>query len=348
MRRCLMCRQRIVDYYGVCEACNKLNEDKRKIHANLKGYNALVTGGRINIGYATVLRLLRDGANVIALTRFPYDALDRYKKEDDYEEFKDRLTIYGFDLMYVNKIDELLSFVQSKFDSLDIIVNNAAQTIRKAPSYYLEMKENEKNLKQIEEKVVNLIESTTIDEKENNNELIISNSKNELSEYEESPNYNSWVAKIDEISVKEMLEVQLINVTAPFLLIGRLKEMMKKSPHLNKFIINVSSVEGKFLSDKKLARHVHTNMAKASLNMMTQSVSSEYKKDRIFIYSVDPGYVSNQFPTEYGVSKIFKPYLTFDDAASRICNPIYTYQNEEKIKKANVGTFLKNYKIIDF
>ncbi len=163
---------------------------------------------------------------------------------------------------------------------------------------------------------------------------------------EEGPMFNSWVAKAEDISVQEMLEVQLINVTMPFLLVGQLKQWMKKSPHKNKFIINVSSVEGRFNKKKKLSRHVHTNMAKASLNMMTHSMSLEYEKEGIYMYSVDPGWVSNQFPTEYEASKGFEQYLTFEDAASRICYPIYTRLQEDHIKDA--GSLWKDYKIQEY
>ena len=121
---------------------------------------------------------------------------------------------------------------------------------------------------------------------------------------------------------------------------------MKKSTNKNKFIINVSSVEGKFTKNKKLSRHVHTNMAKASLNMMTHSLSMEYEKDRIYMYSVDPGWVSNQFPSDYNASKEFEQYLTFEDAASRICYPIYTKLQEEVIKDA--GTLWKDYRIQEY
>lgn len=95
-----------------------------------------------------------------------------------------------------------------------------------------------------------------------------------------------------------MLEVQLVNVTALFLISTRLKPAMLRSPHLNRFIINVSSKEGIFRTKRKGRYHVHTNMAKASLNMMTLTMAKDYKRDRIFVNSVDPGWVSNQLPAK--------------------------------------------------
>ncbi|MDE7424226.1 MAG: SDR family oxidoreductase [Lachnospiraceae bacterium] len=346
MRKCLICWERKMEDYGICEDCKKLNREMADIHVDLTGYTALVTGGRIKIGYATAIRMLRDGAKVIVITRYPYDALDRYSKEPDYNEFKERLIICGFNLMWVNKLDNLLEFIHKAApQGLDILVNNAAQTIKKASSYYAQLEEREQQMKALyQKKEASQLVSTVSDSVQP--EYMLMQKENTPTIKEESLMYNSWVAKAEEISVQEMLEVQLINVTAPFMLVGQLKEWMKKSSHKNKFIINVSSVEGRFNRNKKLSRHVHTNMAKASLNMMTHSLGMEYEKDRIFMYSVDPGWVSNQFPAGYNASKEFKQYLSFEDGASRICYPIYTKLDTDVIKDA--GTLWKDYKIVEF
>jgi NAD(P)-dependent dehydrogenase (short-subunit alcohol dehydrogenase family) len=151
---------------------------------------------------------------------------------------------------------------------------------------------------------------------------------------------HAWFARSDQISLMEMLEVQLINVTAPFLLNSRLKPAMLRSPNRNRFIINVSAMEGKFNTKRKGRYHVHTNMAKASLNMMTLTMAKEYKRDRIFITSVDPGWVSNQIP-----GKEIKPPLSFEDAAARICDPIYEGKDAEQ---PVTGVFLKDYRKVDW
>lgn len=346
MRKCLICRERKMEEYGICEECKKLNREMADIHVDLTGYTALVTGGRIKIGYAAAVRMLRDGAKVIVVTRYPYDALDRYSKEPDYDVFKDRLIICGFNLMWVNKLDDLLDFIyKAAPEGLDILVNNAAQTIKKAGSYYAQLEEREHQMQALYQSKESCQLLSAVSDSVQPEYMLIQK-ENTPAIKEESPMYNSWVAKAEEISVQEMLEVQLINVTAPFMLVGQLKGWMKKSPHKNKFVINVSSVEGRFNRNKKLSRHVHTNMAKASLNMMTHSLSMEYEKDRIFMYSVDPGWVSNQFPVGYNASKDFKQYLSFEDAASRICYPIYTKLDLDVIKDA--GTLWKDYKIIEF
>lgn len=345
MRKCLMCHERNMEGYGICEKCKNLNKRMEQIHVDLTGYTAVVTGGRIKIGFATALRMLRDGAKVIVITRYPYDALDRYKKEPDYEELKERLLIYGFNLMQVNKMDELIQFIKVQCpEGLDFLINNAAQTIKKANTYYQELEQREQQMRLLHTTAdCALIGGTELEKRTDNMPVSV---HQQVGIKEEGPLFNSWVAKAEDISVQEMLEVQLINVTAPFLLVGQLKQWMKKSRHKNKFIINVSSVEGKFNKKKKLSRHVHTNMAKASLNMMTHSLSMEYEKEGIYMYSVDPGWVSNQFPSEYNASKEFEQYLTFEDAASRICYPIYTKLHEEVIKDA--GSLWKDYKIVEY
>lgn len=331
--------------YGICPACKERNRRFEAIHENMEGYTAVVTGGRIKIGYATALRLLRDGASVLVVTRYPYDAWNRYSQEPDYECFRERLTIYGFNLLCVNKIDELISFIYRTFpQGLDILVNNAAQTIKKAPSYYEELEAVEQEQKLRLSKADNPLSPVHTGSGQPDS-MLLANTGQPVGK-QESEMYNSWVAKAEEISVQEMLEVQMINVTAPFMLVGQLKALMRQSEHKNRFIINVSSVEGKFNTRKKLSRHVHTNMAKASLNMMTHSLSMEYEKDRIFIYSVDPGWVSNQFPTGYRASRDFEGYLTFADAASRICYPVYSRLTEECIRDA--GTLWKDYNIVEY
>ena len=345
MKKCLMCHMRNMDGYGICQSCKELNERMQRIRVDLTGRVAVVTGGRIRIGFATALRLLRDGAKVIVITRYPYDALDRYKKEPDYDAFKERLVIYGFNLMWVNKTEELLQFIREQSpDGLDFLINNAAQTIKKSRQYYQELQQQEQDRKLLHGMVDCGGLAEIEQESRIENMLVPMQQSPQIKE--ESPMFNSWVAKAEDISVQEMLEVQLVNVTMPFLLVGQLKQWMKKSPHKNKFIINVSSVEGRFNKKKKLSRHVHTNMAKASLNMMTHSMSLEYEKEGIYMYSVDPGWVSNQFPSEYEASKGFEQYLTFEDAASRICHPIYTKLYEDTIKDA--GSLWKDYQIQEY
>ncbi|MDE7138720.1 MAG: SDR family NAD(P)-dependent oxidoreductase, partial [Ruminococcus sp.] len=145
MKICLICRQRNMENYGICPECSALNEKMRSLTCDLSGKTAVVTGGRIKIGYAVCLKLLRMGASVIAVTRYPKNALESYSHEPDFENFRDRLFIIGFDLMRVDRIDELIEQIGNICNCrLDILINNAAQTVKKSSAYYseLEMKEN--------------------------------------------------------------------------------------------------------------------------------------------------------------------------------------------------------------
>lgn len=330
-----------MEEYGICPDCQELNNKMRGLTCDLTGKNAVVTGGRIKIGYAVCLKLLRMGANVIAVTRYPKNALENYSKEPDFEEFRSRLFIIGFDLMRVDRIHELIERIADISGShLDILINNSAQTVKKSSEYYaeLQMKENS-----IEDRTGfrQLLSMCTPEEKYFS---IIPN--NQIVDYGEKPDKNSWVRRPEEISPQELLEVQLINVTAPFMLTNGLRKYLAHGKNEKSWVINVSSVEGRFNTKQKLARHVHTNMAKASLNMMTHSISSDFVRDGIYVYSCDPGWVSNQFPPAYEISMKFKPYLTFEDGAMRILYPIIKNFHEEKIK--DYGMFYKDYRIIDY
>ena len=354
MKICLMCRKRNIEYYGICSSCKEINDTMRERSCDLTGKWAVVTGGRIKIGYAVCLRLLRAGANVIAVTRYPKTALENYSRETDFSLFRDRLYIIGFDLLRVDLISELIDDIADiSGGKIDILINNAAQTVKKSNEYYSRLQSHENQQ-------INPLYKTVFHE----NQLLLENSVSPfllsktnctenslisfgtLSDYGETGTDNSWVRKPENISAKEMLEVQLINVTAPFLLTNGLRYYMQKSSSLNKFIINVSSVEGRFNTRQKLARHVHTNMAKASLNMMTHSIAADFAKDRIFVYSCDPGWVSNQFPPEYEISRNFTPYLTFEDGAARLLYPIVKNMNENLIR--DYGSFYKDYEVIDY
>ena len=137
MRICLMCRKRNIDYYGICPECREFSDSKRSETVDLSGMTAVITGGRIKIGYAVCLRLLRQGARVIAVTRYPKSALEQYMKEPDFRDFSGRLSVIGFDLMRIDRISELADCIRDISDGrVDILVNNAAQTVKKSKDYY--------------------------------------------------------------------------------------------------------------------------------------------------------------------------------------------------------------------
>ena len=90
----------------------------------------------MNIGYATALRLLRLGATVAVTTRFPKDCLRRYGREEDASEWLCRLSVYGADFRSVPSVAELGERLAVAFPRLDVLINNAAQTVRKPQAHY--------------------------------------------------------------------------------------------------------------------------------------------------------------------------------------------------------------------
>src|SRR6185436_15507244 len=114
---------------------------------------------------------------------------------------------------------------------------------------------------------------------------------------------NSWRLLLDEISTVELLEVQLVNAIAPFILNARLKPLMTRTPERDKHIVNVSAMEGQFYRRFKTTRHPHTNMAKAALNMMTRTSAADYHADGIHMNSVDTGWITDEDPVDIAAKK---------------------------------------------
>ena len=155
---------------------------------------------------------------------------------------------------------------------------------------------------------------------------------------------NSWRLRLHEVETPELLEVQLVNAIAPYILNARLKPLLLATPGRHKHIVNVSAMEGVFYRTTKTDRHPHTNMAKAALNMMTRTRAPDYVKDGIHMNAVDTGWVTDEDPAAHAARKAqdgFTPPLDIIDGAARIVDPIFTgVLTGEQVW----GQFLKDYK----
>jgi NAD(P)-dependent dehydrogenase (short-subunit alcohol dehydrogenase family) len=139
-RACYICKkpyERMHRYYdSMCDECGDFNYAKRQQTADLSGHYALVTGARVKIGFQAALKLLRAGAHVIVTTRFPIDAADRYAREADFADFRDRLQIHGLDLRHTPSVEIFTRFLLERVPRLDYILNNACQTVRRPAGFF--------------------------------------------------------------------------------------------------------------------------------------------------------------------------------------------------------------------
>ena len=103
---------------------------------DFSGRIALVTGGRIKIGFYIVKKLLSYGCKVITTSRFPIDTLNKYKEDPDYEIWKNNLIIYPIDFRWFESTVKFVKYIMENFPHLDFLINNAAQTVRRTAAYY--------------------------------------------------------------------------------------------------------------------------------------------------------------------------------------------------------------------
>jgi NAD(P)-dependent dehydrogenase (short-subunit alcohol dehydrogenase family) len=357
-RTCYICKQsyqqRHPFYHLLCPDCAEFNYQKRQQQTNLTGRTALITGGRIKIGYQTGLRLLRDGARVLITTRFPQDCARRYSQEADFEAWHHRLQIYGLDLRNLPALEGLVQHVLQTESALDILINNAAQTIKRPSAFYQSLLEQEAQpLQQLPAAARGLIIELGILAPLLPPSDYLSGNLIELNletlDIDGQPidlrAVNSWSLKLDQVSSLELVEVQLVNAMAPFILNSRLKPLLLKSSFKHRFIINVSAMEGQFNRQHKTVYHPHTNMAKAALNMLTRTSAADYAQDQIFMNSVDTGWITDENPypkkTYLQQERGFYTPLDVIDGMARIYDPIV--QGIEQPNMPLYGYFLKDY-----
>jgi NAD(P)-dependent dehydrogenase (short-subunit alcohol dehydrogenase family) len=347
-QHCYICKRHYTAlhhfYDQLCPECAGLNFRKRTEQADLSGRVALLTGGRVKIGYQAGIRLLRSGAHLIVTTRFPRDAAARYSREPDFAQWGDRLEIFGLDLRHTPSVEAFCQHLTTTRTRLDFIINNACQTVRRPPSFYEHMMDQERaSLDSLPQQARGLLggyeglrahcplpeTGTTCAVARGRSEPLGLTDSAELSQVAllreeltalkalfpegkldqdlqqtDLRHHNSWRMQLAEVPSIELLEVHLVNAIAPFILNARLKPLMLRTPEMDKHIVNVSAMEGQFYRRFKTTRHPHTNMAKAALNMMTRTSAADYHAEGIHMNAVDTGWVTDEDPAHIAARKV--------------------------------------------
>ena len=374
-RACYVCKERYYEvdafYHQLCPACAALNHERREARTDLTGRRALLTGGRAKIGMHIALRLLRDGAHTTITTRFPNDAVRRFTAMPDSADWLDRLHVIGLDLRDPAQAIALADSVAER-GPLDILINNAAQTVRRSAEAYALLADAEA----APLPAGPLPELTTFGQSSGARPAALNGSAGQhwaptphaltalaLTAGSASPErvaantaidagglvpdrhpVNSWSQRVNEVDPTELLEVQLCNMTAPFILVSRLRPTMAAAPARRKYVVNVSAMEGQFSRGYKGPGHPHTNMAKAALNMLTRTSAQEMlHTDGILMTSVDTGWITDErpHPTKMRLAEEgFHAPLDLVDGAARVYDPIVRGELGEDVH----GCFLKDYR----
>ena len=375
-RPCYVCKQPFQElhffYHQLCPDCAAFNYAKRDQSADLTGRVALLTGGRIKIGYQIALRLLRDGARVYITTRFPQDAVRRFAAEPDFATWEDRLKLVGLDLRRIPDVENLADWLAEQEGGLDIIMHNAAQTVKRPIGFYRHMLEAEaapdrhgvagKWVQQLpapghhagEIELSSAADWVPLMEAQANYPGHIATTAGDFpsgifdgdGQQLDARDLHSWMLKMEQVSTVELVEVQVVNSIAPFILNSRLKPLLARSRFERRFIVNVSAMEGQFARQGKTPYHPHTNMAKAALNMMTRTCAADYAEAGIYMNSVDTGWITdeNPLPKKQRVQQetgFFAP-LDSTDGMARCYAPTPRGVNEPG--EPLFGHFLKDFK----
>ncbi|KAI0191677.1 short-chain dehydrogenase [Xylaria flabelliformis] len=354
----------------MCPPCGNFNLAGSQLSLppklSLAGKVAAVTGARVNLGYHVTLRLLRCGARVIASTRYPHDALLRYRAEKDSEEWIDRLSIIGADFRSARDAFELAReirrVVQGWGGTLHILINNAAQTLTDSIEKEASSVKKEERLKS-STKSSHLLPSTSYVPKVRAGNmatiegLTTRQLSTDTSAVDEPAKASSWVQSLGEIPYEDVISAHSVNAFVPLILVRELLPIMSggtnapSSNYAHGFIVNVSSREGIFehtdpgAQSAKNGKHVHTNMSKAALNMITETEAAEaWKTARVAMNTVDPGYMSAA-PELDAVHGGEMP-IGWEDGAGRVLWPIAVGELEKTGEEgchAVWGRFLKHY-----
>jgi NAD(P)-dependent dehydrogenase (short-subunit alcohol dehydrogenase family) len=355
-RVCYICKQQYREvhahYHLLCPTCAANNFAKRDQRVDLHNHIALLTGGRIKIGHVLALRMLRDGATVHVTTRFAHDAAARFAAEPDAADWLSRLHLHTLDLRDLPAVEAFVAHMNQALPHLDILINNAAQTVKRPLAFYQ-----------------HLLDSTPVGQSHGDIQLakfagLLEARPGYRGSLTHAPgdfpdgkfdadgqqldlrSVNSWRLRLHEVAPVEMIEVLLVNAAAPFMLNSGLKPVLQRSPHVRRFIVNVSAMEGQFNRAGKTEFHPHTNMAKAALNMLTRTSGADYAADNIYMTAVDTGWITDENPAPVAAHTRehynFYPPLDVIDGMARVYDPIVRGLTEDDTPE--FGAFLKDYK----
>lgn len=209
-RNCYVCKTLFTEvhffYDSMCPSCAAHNYQKRFHTASLEGRVALVTGGRVKIGYQTALKLLRAGARTLVSTRFPNDAALRFSREEDFKSWKHRLEIHGLDLRHSPSVEMFAKYLLSTEKRLDFLVNNAAQTVRKPPGFYKHLMDWEsKTLQELPEELRPLLESYESCKQRLESQLVIGSEQSV-----ENTVLKTWPGKNPAIGIRASAKLSMI------------------------------------------------------------------------------------------------------------------------------------------
>ena len=385
-RKCYVCKtpyRRLHPFYDqLCPRCGDENHARRTATADLRGRVALVTGARVKIGYQAAILLLRAGCRVVSLTRFPHDAAARYAREPDFDAWRDRLSIHGVDLRNTPGVERLCHHLEATLPRLDFQIHNACQTVRRPPGFYAHLVEGERQslaaLPAAERALIEDDEAfraglsgaggqrpALLTQLRTSADLVLpGNTEIELFprgvldqdlQQVDLRSHNSWRLALHEVPTLELLEVLLVNATAPFVMTARLEGLMLRaraappgtatSVDPARHVVMVSAMEGQFYRQHKTDRHPHTNMAKAALNMLVRTSAPDLARRGIHLNAVDTGWVTDEDPVHLAARKAeehaFSPPLDVVDGAARVLAPIV---DGFRTGQHAVGQFFKDYR----
>ncbi|UQT55025.1 SDR family NAD(P)-dependent oxidoreductase [Streptomyces durmitorensis] len=365
-RPCYVCKAsyRQVDsfYHRLCPGCAADNRTRRELGTDLSGRRALLTGGRVKIGFQLALMMLRDGAELLVTSRFPHDTERRFRAVRGSEKWLDRLTVLAVDLRDPRQVLGLCEELRREAEPLDILVNNAAQTVRRPPESYAALAAGERaelpagargapgfrpmrtpDGSTVTRGALAMVLPDIDADADIDTEPDALPTADEAGLLRDASPENSWSARLGGLDPAEVLETQLVNSLAPALLCDRLLPLLLASPRPRTYIVNVTAVEGRFAVRNKTAGHPHTNMAKAALNMLTRTSAAELAEQGVHMCAVDTGWITDENPApkkDRIAGAGFRTPLDVVDGAARIYDPIVRGEAGAPVS----GVFLKDYR----